>query len=116
MRQVLSKLVGPDPPFSVSNAAPPPISAMPCIGRSSLPSNLLLSPLTFRLRQTTSQLMRHTARTNATTAPIEPPMAALCDFELDEVADELGESSVAFPDELVVVGVRRDVALVARPD
>ena len=116
MRQVLSKLVGPDPPFSVSNAAPPPISAMPCIRRSSLPSNLLLPPLTFRLRQTTSQLMRHTARTNATTAPIEPPMAAPCDFELDEVAVELGESSVAFPDELAVAGVRREVAVVARPD
>ena len=116
MRQVLSKLVGPDPPFSISNAAPPPISSMSCIRRSSLPSNLLLSPLTFRLRQTTSQLIRHTASTNATPAPIEPPMAAPCGFELDEVADELGESSVAFPDELAVAGVRREVALVARPD
>lgn len=43
-------------------------------------------------------------------------MAAPCDFELDEVADELGVSSVAFPDELAVADVRRDVALVARLD
>lgn len=116
MRQVLSKFVGPDSPFSVSKAPPPPLSPVPCIRRSSPPSNLLLSPLTFRLRQTTSQIMRHTARTNATTAPIELPMAAPCDFELDEVAAELGESSVAFPDELAVAGVRRDVTLVARLD
>ena len=39
-------------------------------------------------------------------------MAALCDFELDEDADELGAASIAFPGELVAE-VRRDVA---RPD
>ena len=105
MRQVLSKFVGPDPPFSVSNAPPPPLSTVPCVRCSSLPSNFLLSPLTFRLRQTNSQPMRHRARTNPTTAPTEPPMAAPCDFELDEVADELA-----------VADVRRDVALVARLD
>ncbi len=43
-------------------------------------------------------------------------MAALCDFELDEDADELGEPSVVFPGELVVADVRRDVTTVARPD
>ena len=116
MRQVLSKIVGPDPPFSLSNVPPPPLSVVPCIRRSSLPSNLLSSPLAFRLRQISSQPRRHRARTNPTTAPIEPPMAAPCDFELDEAADELEVSSVAFPDELAVADVRRDVALVARLD
>lgn len=53
--------------------------------------------------------MRHAARTSPTTAPIEPPMAAPRDFEL-------GEPSVVFPGELVVVDVRRDVAWVARPN
>ena len=42
-------------------------------------------------------------------------MAAPCDFELDEDADELGGTSVAFPGELVA-DVRRDVTLVARPN
>lgn len=116
MRQVLSKLVSPDSPFSVSNAPPPTLSTVPCIRRSSLPSILLLSPLTFRLRQMTSQPMRQTARTNATTAPIEPPMAAPRDFESNECPDELGVPSVAFPDGLAVADVRRDVTLVARLD
>lgn len=113
MRQVLSKFVGPDPPFSVSNAPPPPLSIVPCIRFSSLPSNLLLSPLTFRLCRTTSQPM---ARTSATTAPIEPPMAAPCDFELNEGPEELCELSVAYSAELVVADVRRDVTSVARLD
>ena len=42
-------------------------------------------------------------------------MAAPCEFELDEDADELGEPKFAFPGELVDVDVRRDVILVARP-
>ena len=41
-------------------------------------------------------------------------MAAPCGFELDEDEDELGEPSAAFPGELVVVDVTRDVTLVAR--
>ena len=113
MRQVLSKFVGPDPPFSVSNAPPPPLSNVPCIRRSSLPSNLLSSPITLRLCRTTSQPM---ARTSATTAPIEPPMAAPRDFESKEGLDALRVPSVAFPDELTIAVVGRDVALVARLD
>ena len=60
--------------------------------------------------------MKHAARISPTTAPIEPPMAAPCDFELDEDADELGESSIAFPGKLVVVDAKSDVTLVARPN
>ena len=60
--------------------------------------------------------MSHTARTNATTAPMVPPMAAPRDFELNEGFEELGEPSVAFPDEFAVADVRRDVILVARLD
>ena len=43
-------------------------------------------------------------------------MAAPWDFELDEDANELGETSVAFLDKLVVVEVRRDVILVVGLD
>ena len=43
-------------------------------------------------------------------------MAAPCDFELDEDANELEGTSVAFPGELVVVDVRRDVTLVVGPN
>lgn len=60
--------------------------------------------------------MRHTARISSATAPIEPPMAAPCDFELDEDANELGGPSVAFLGKLVVVDVKRDVTLLARPN
>ena len=109
-------LVGLDLPFPVSNAPNSPLPAVPCIGASSLPSAFLLPPLVLRRRQTISKLMRHTARITPATAPIEPPMAAPCDFEFDEVASELGGTSVAFPGELVVVDVRRDVILVVGPN
>ena len=109
-------IVGLDSPFPVSNAPLSPLSDVPCNWGSSSSSAFLLSLLVFRLRQTINHLMRHAARTSPTTAPIEPPMAAPCEFELDEDANELGGTSVAFAGEVVVVDVRRDVTLVVGPD
>ena len=43
-------------------------------------------------------------------------MAAPRHFECNEGPDEFGVSSVAFPDELALADVRRDVTLVARLD